>query len=189
MSIKRQQSFFSVWERNMIKSIRPSKYAALRGWAVWTILGTILIFGGGLLFDMPLFITFWRTRNEVYLLKKQVGCFNQLLEKKHALKKEEQQWHDNILKVEQFIAPKKHLFDYVLGIIYSAGSDVLVEGCSLDKKKMTLTVTCPSVLRALEFFDSLHGRGALFSALALKSIQRKESADQCTVLIHGDLLS
>ncbi len=167
---KKKQFSFDVWDHNMIPVVPVVVQKRISRWLVLTIASVGMLFVGLVCMDLPLYWTLYDVYQNEHALKIQAARFEELLEKKHALKKEEQVLKNRELGFIKKREKKAFLFEIVTFLKQSMTHDIVLISCVGNSKQLYIVVMGELLTDLLYWYDMLVAEKNRFDAVLMQSL-------------------
>lgn len=174
---KKKPFSFDVWDHNMIPGVPVIVQKRFSRWLVFTIATVGALFIGLICIDIPLYWALYDVYQNEHILKMQATRFEELLEKKHALKKEEQLLKDRELGFVKKREKKMLLFENITFLKKSMAHDIIISSCVCNSKQLYVVVTGKLLAELLCLYDVLVAERNRFDAVVVQSLVQQTTGD------------
>lgn len=134
-----------------------------------TVVGTTFL---GICAVLPVIINWIVVRNNRIALQNQLAPFESVVQKKHALKKKEQELKATLAKIEKISSHTPWLYDYVNVLHELLGNDVLFESIMVTKKKFQINCYAVDIAQLMAFINRIV-ESSLFKQVLVQSISQQ----------------
>lgn len=182
---KKKQFSFDAWDHNMIPVVPMVVQKRISRWLVLTIASVGMLFVGLVCMDLPLYWTLYDVYQNEHILKMQVARFEELLEKKHALKKEEQTWSNRYQKIEKKEQERSRFFATVSLLKKQLPGEIDLVSCLIDKRQIRIVVIGALIEKIISLSDPNFLNEVDLSPLEIVSIVHQEKNQLYIVTLKG----
>lgn len=172
---------------NLITSLSPQKQYEIYRWFWVTVFLCLSMAGIGAYFIVPQIIVYRSLQKQIALLRQQTKDYTNVMGEKDGLKKDQDELHARENKITFYKLQKKNPHQHVAELVTACGDDVQIEAVRFDKKRIEITVICPTVEHANVLIKRLSS-SQRFSQVKMVSLQQDEQAKTVRCVLTGNVI-